>query len=192
LLGATAEVTDLAQAGRVVLGTDSRLSGERGLLEELKIAAATQQVSAVASYRMVTVDAAAILRLPRIGRLEPSGPADLLALPFVAPDPFSSVLAAARAGVRLVMIEGQACVGNPDMQPVFESTRVDAAEVRVDEHRKLMADRLVSRLRKSGVKEAGLTIYKASQNTVTSQEGRGTARRAPTLSRIVTILREAQ
>jgi len=34
--------------------------------------------------------------------------------------------------------------------------------------------------------------YRASQNTVTSQECKGTARRAPTLSRIVTILREAQ
>jgi hypothetical protein len=34
--------------------------------------------------------------------------------------------------------------------------------------------------------------YRASQNTVTSQEGRGTARRAPTPPRIVTILREAQ
>jgi len=34
--------------------------------------------------------------------------------------------------------------------------------------------------------------YRASQNTVTSQEGRGTARRAPTLPGIVTILREAQ
>jgi len=76
----------------------------------------------------------------------------------LAPDPLRSVLAVNRAGVRLVMIAGRACVGNPDMENVFESTRVDAAEVRVDEHRKLMAETLVSRLRKSGLKEAGLTI----------------------------------
>lgn len=106
---------------------------------------------------MIAVDAATILRLPGIGRLEPGGPADLLVLPSVAPAPLGSVLAVDRAGVHLVRIAGRACVGSLDMENVFESMRVDIAEVQIDKQPKLMAETLVTRLRKSGLKEVGIT-----------------------------------
>ena len=62
-LGVTADVRDLARVGKVALGSDSRLSGERDLLTEMKIALATNQVDAKAIVQMVTCDAASMMRL---------------------------------------------------------------------------------------------------------------------------------
>lgn len=157
-LGATADVRDLACAGKVALGSDSRLSGERDLLEEMKAALATKQVDARALYRMVTVDAASLLRLPRAGRLAPGFPADLVILPALQPDPFESLLATDRAAVQLVMIGGRALIGDEAMLPLFAATRVAAAKVRVDGRHKWMAAWIVARLRRSAIGETGLAI----------------------------------
>ena len=61
-------------SGGSALGTDSRLSGEGDLLDELRAAHATRQVSARSLVFAVTAGAAAILRLPSAGRLEPRRP----------------------------------------------------------------------------------------------------------------------
>lgn len=157
-LGATADVRDLARAGKVALGSDSRLSGERDLLEEMKAALATQQVNARALYRMVTVDAASILGLPRAGRLAVGCPADLVILPVLRPDPFESLLAVDRSAVHLVMIGGRALIGDEAMSPFFAATRAAAAQVRVDGRQKWMAAWIVDRLRRAAIGEAGLEI----------------------------------
>ena len=104
MLGATAKVGALSQAGRVALGSDSRLSGERDLLAELQCAAQTGQVSAAGLFDMVTTRAAALLRLPFAGRLEPGLPADLVVLPARQADPFDNLIAADRSALSLVMI----------------------------------------------------------------------------------------
>ncbi len=81
LFGSTAEVGELARRGRVALGTDSRLSGSRDLLCELKAAREASELDAATLESMVTRDAAVLLRLPDRGVLRVGARADLLVLP---------------------------------------------------------------------------------------------------------------
>jgi cytosine/adenosine deaminase-related metal-dependent hydrolase len=158
LLGATAQVADLAQAGRVALGSDSRLSGARDLLDELRHAAATGQVTPRELFRMVTTSAAAVLRLPAAGRLGPGLPADLFVLPELDPDPFQNLVAASRADVRLVMLGGRPRLADEDLAPLFDWAGVPALPVTVDGRAKLMERALAERLRASRAKEPGLAL----------------------------------
>ena len=155
-LGATAEVCDLARAGRVALGSDSRLSGSRDLLEELKCAAQTGQVAACALFRMVTCDAAALLRLPGAGRLRPGLPADLLVLPPLAADPYEVLLKAERKDILLVMRDGRPLLSAPEFASAFEITRVQPRRIRVDGEPKLLARPLAQRLAACSIHEPGV------------------------------------
>jgi cytosine/adenosine deaminase-related metal-dependent hydrolase len=157
-LGQTAEVSELVQARKAALGSDSRLSGERDLLAEIKAAARTGQVEARTLARMATVDAAAVLRLPEAGRLDPGCPADLVVLPPAKGDAFSSLLAAERSALRLVMIGGRALYGDLDLWPLFIASGVRPEPVWVDGREKLLADWIVTRLRRATIGEPGLKL----------------------------------
>src|SRR5688572_31510016 len=63
----TADVRAFDDADRLALGSDSRLSGEGDLLDELKAAHATRQLSAEGLARTVTSGAARLLRLRSVG-----------------------------------------------------------------------------------------------------------------------------
>src|ERR1700690_322607 len=63
LFGRTAEVSELVRRGRVALGTDSRFSGSRDLLCELRAARESSAIEADRLESLVTRDAAALLRL---------------------------------------------------------------------------------------------------------------------------------
>ncbi len=158
MLGETARVSELAGAGRVALGSDSRVSGAPDLLGELKVAYETKQVSLNGLFRMVTSDAAAILRLPRAGRIAKGLPADVTIFSSRHDQPFDHIVAARRSDLRLVLIAGRPLIGDPDMAPVFAAARVAAEKVRVDGCEKLMAGSLVERLRRSAINEPGLEI----------------------------------
>jgi cytosine/adenosine deaminase-related metal-dependent hydrolase len=180
MLGATAQVSELARARRVALGSDSRLSGEPDLLAELKVAYETKQVSANGLFRMVTSDAALILRLPHAGRIANGLPADMtifslrpksigpkseVKLPADVTNfssrrdrPFDNFVTAQRSDVRLLLIAGRPLIGDPDMSPVFIAAGVAAEKVRVDGSEKLMAGSIVARLQRSAINEPGLEI----------------------------------
>lgn len=158
MLGRTAEVGVLSEAGRVALGSDSRLSGERDLLAELKVAHQTQQVSVNKLFRMVTSDAAAILRLHHAGRIAKGLPADLVIFAPNRDAPFDNFANACRADLRLVLLGGLPLIGDPDLAPIFTATRVVAEKVRVDGSEKLMARAIVERFKKSSLCEPGLEI----------------------------------
>ena len=64
-------------APRIALGTDSRITGSRDLLDELRVARATAPVTAEELFAMVTHTAASLLRQPRAGRIAVGLPADL-------------------------------------------------------------------------------------------------------------------
>ena len=157
-LGQTAEVRELAEAGRVALGSDSRLSGVRDLLEELQAARATGQLDAAGLLRLVTTDAAAILRLPHAGRLAAGGPADLIVLPDGPGQAAERLLTLTRAALRLVMIGGRPGYADPDFAPLFALAGVRAEPVRVDGRPKLLAGWIVDGLRRSSIAEAGLEL----------------------------------
>ena len=85
LLGRTAPL-DRSRDSSIALGTDSRLSGALDLLEELREARAAANVEPADLLRMVTANAANLLRVPEAGRLSPGLPADLLVIPRLGED----------------------------------------------------------------------------------------------------------
>lgn len=161
LFGRTACVQELAQAGKVALGSDSRLSGEFDLLSELHLADQTQQLSPQALFQTVTTQAACILQLRQggLGRLEAGGVADLVLLPPAKnDDSFAHLFNLARSQLELVMLAGKPLYGSPQMQPVFEATKTKFSTVWVDQVEKLLPQKIVTRLQKSSVPEPGLTF----------------------------------
>jgi cytosine/adenosine deaminase-related metal-dependent hydrolase len=161
LFGRTACVQELAEAGKLALGSDSRLSGEFDLLAELQAANRTGQLSPQALFRSVTVDAARILRLREggQGQIVVGGVADLVLLPPpISSDPFARLLELTRSQVELILLGGQPQAGSPRMQPVFEATRTRFILVCLDGVEKLLPQALVSRLNRASVQEPGLIV----------------------------------
>ncbi|MFL6604183.1 MAG: amidohydrolase family protein [Steroidobacteraceae bacterium] len=152
LFGRTAQVAELARRGRVVLGTDSRLSGSRDLLCELSTAREVAGMDEMTLESVVTRNAAALLRLPDRGTLNAGARADLLVLP--AGMPLSK---ATRADVRLVVLGGRPLYADPDYAYVLASSAHWAA-VRVDGRPKMLEGGLAAALLASGVGETGVDI----------------------------------
>ncbi len=157
LLGTVPDVSRFVAASRVALGTDSRLSGERDLLAEMRFAASHSPVSPADLLRMVTADAASLLKLSEAGVLRPGVPADLVVFPSSA-EPIESVLMSERSKLRLVLLDGRAQVGDVDMLPAFTATRVRWTEVEIDRHKKLLAKSLADRMNKCAAHEPGLDL----------------------------------
>jgi cytosine/adenosine deaminase-related metal-dependent hydrolase len=152
LFGVTADVEDLAAQRRVALGTDSRLTGSRDLLEELRVASEQAPLPSRALESLVTRDAAALLRLADCGLLAPGARASLLVLP--------SGLAlerSHRAQVRLVMLNGIPLYGDPDLARALGPPG-HWVEVRVDGKEKRLARFIVERLILLGAAEPGLEL----------------------------------
>ena len=158
MLGATAEITELAAHGRVALGTDSRLSGERDLLDELRAAHAATGMSANALLPLVTTNAARLLRLPDLGVRRPGALADLLILP-AGPTPLEPSPAAdlSRTSVRLVMRAGRVLYADPCYASAFTATGVTARPISVDGCEKLLQRTHYDRLRACSIQEPGVT-----------------------------------
>lgn len=156
LFGVTADVAQWVRQGRVALGTDSRLSGARDLLEELRVAAGSAKLTAHALESLVTRDAARLLRLADCGRIAPGALADLLVIP--AGLPLERVL---RRDVRLVVVDGIALYGDPDVVCAPGSAG-RWAEVRVDGRVKALEAGLADRLRRLSVREPGLELAAAT------------------------------
>jgi hypothetical protein len=160
LLGKTAIVGHLVAAGRVALGTDSRLSGARDLLEEARIAAEVSGLDAPTLESLVTTAAARLLRLPDRGVLRVGARADLVILPAGMP-----LVQATRGDIRLVMLDGRARLADPHYAHVTaaqpKGSRVAGASsqwvpVRIDGRTKVMESTTAALLRDATLQEAGL------------------------------------
>jgi cytosine/adenosine deaminase-related metal-dependent hydrolase len=161
LFGQTASVRqalDGKARTTIALATDSRLTGSRDLLDELRAARDAAPVTADELLRMVTGDAAALLRQPRAGRTAVGGPADLIVIPPMAETPAASLIASARRDVRLVMIDGRPLVGDQAFASVFRARRVTPRAVRVDTAPKLMDAAIVRRIAGCPIAEPGVAI----------------------------------
>jgi cytosine/adenosine deaminase-related metal-dependent hydrolase len=150
LFGKTADVAELAQAGSVALGTDSRLSGARDMLDELRLAAEVSGLDTRTLESLVTGNSARLLRLPDRGVLRAGTRADLLILP--AESPLGS---ARRADVRLVLIGGSVRYGERDIAHGTEPAS-PWADVRVDGKAKILDNRIAGLLCACGASEPGL------------------------------------
>jgi len=141
----------------IALGTDSRVTGSRDLLDELRAAREAAPVSAAELFQMVTTGAAALLRQQRPGRIAVGGPADLVVIPPFAAEPADALLKTTRRDVRLVMIGGRPLVGDPDLAAVFRARRVKLRPLRVDAAPKLADSGLVRRIAGCPIIEPGVT-----------------------------------
>ena len=117
---------DLIAAGRVALGSDSRLTGAGDLLQELRAARQALSLDEATLEWLVTRDSARLLRLPDSGALSAGALADLIVLPAAMP-----LSQARRADLRLVMLGGAVRYGDPDYVRALAAA-ADFAAVEVD------------------------------------------------------------
>ena len=154
----TADVRAFDDAGRLALGSDSRLSGEGDLLDELKVAHATRQLSAEGLARTVTSGAAGLLRLKSAGRVAAGAAADITVIRPLAACPFDALVSASRSDVRLTMIDGKPCVGDPVLAAAFDAASVATMPARVDGADRLVARWIGRRVMRMQVQEKGFEV----------------------------------
>ncbi|AIF46964.1 amidohydrolase family protein [Dyella japonica] len=142
LLGRTLRPGRLADAGHLALGTDSRLSGSRDLLEELRRVAAGDELPPQQWLGLVTDDAARLLRLPRHGHLQVGAHADLVIVADRGGDPLRSLVGIERRQLRAVVRDGLPRIADPDFADWFEAAGVEAVPVTLDGRPKLLAKAL--------------------------------------------------
>ena len=142
---------------RVAIGTDSRVTGSLDLLDELRAAREALPLAPETLMRMVTGDAAALLRQARVGRLAVGATADLVVLPPLAERPAAALLEARRRDVRLVAVEGRPLVGDPAFAAVFRARKVTPRPLRVDGAPKIGDSGLVRRIAGSPIGEPGVS-----------------------------------
>lgn len=113
LLGATLGAVTLESGIPVVLGSDSALTAQGDLLDELR-AARTLGIGETELYRMVTLRAARVLRLHNgEGQIVEGGIADLLVVPDMGATPATALSELARP--EMVMTGGSVNLATPEM-----------------------------------------------------------------------------
>jgi len=157
LFGATADVRPFDNAGRLAVGSDSRLSGQGDLLDELRAAHETRQLSAESLFRAVSDGAARVLRLARSGRLMAGAPADLCVIRSMTPDPFQTLVSATRSDVRLTMLAGVPLVADDELAAALGGSRTMTA-VRIDGAPRFLAQWIADRAARLRFGEPGLEV----------------------------------
>jgi cytosine/adenosine deaminase-related metal-dependent hydrolase len=142
---------------RVALGTDSRLTGSRDLLDELRIAYESSNVSREQLLPMVTSSAADVIRQPQLGRLRPGAPADFVVLPPIAGTATDTLLATARRDVALVVVGGRPMVGSEAFHRLFTTRGSQPRLLCVDGVAKLADAQLVDRIVVCPIVEPGVS-----------------------------------
>jgi 5-methylthioadenosine/S-adenosylhomocysteine deaminase len=122
LYGGTADVATARAAGvRMSIGADWAPSGSKSLLGELKVAQIYAQETGIKCsdrdlVSMVTRNAAAILHWDHLlGTIEVGKHADLIVVDGIRDDAYSALVKAPESAITLVMIDGVARVGLPDL-----------------------------------------------------------------------------
>jgi cytosine/adenosine deaminase-related metal-dependent hydrolase len=158
LFRTTADVRAFDDADRLALGSDSRLSGERDLLDEMKAANDTRQLSPEGLARTVTTGAAQLLRLRNAGRITQGSAADLAVIAPIETCPYDSLVNATRTDVRLTMIDGQPCVADSSLAAVFDATSVDHASASLDGAPKTVARWIARHVSRMQLQEPGFEV----------------------------------
>jgi hypothetical protein len=156
LFGKTVQVATLARLGRVALGTDSRLSGSRDLLEELRLAARVGDLGEPTLEALVTSAAARLLRLSDRGALHPGLRADIVVLRRGA-----RLSDATRTDLRLVLRDGHPRYGEVALARTVEPG-VPWRSIRLDGFPKALEPGIAGMLEKLGSIEPGLELSAAS------------------------------
>jgi imidazolonepropionase-like amidohydrolase len=151
LLGETANIKQWYEAGRMMLGSDSRLTADGDLLDECRAAHATGQLPPEALFHLVSDFPARCLGLPDVGTLEVGKWANIIGIP-LSDDPFETLINLQRSDLLFVMRRGNVVICNAELN--FLQDRF--SPVRLDGQTKLMDMRLVKRLQRMSLQEPGL------------------------------------
>jgi cytosine/adenosine deaminase-related metal-dependent hydrolase len=143
LLGQTLAPDRLCAAGRLMLGSDSRISGSQDLLDDLQTAACCSALSPAVLLGLVTTNGSRLLRMPEIGGLAPGQFADLLIVRDTGSDPQAALLGLRRADVRAVIRGGAPAIADPDFADWFAACQVETVPVTLDGRPKLCARTLL-------------------------------------------------
>jgi cytosine/adenosine deaminase-related metal-dependent hydrolase len=149
--------TDRA-AAHVCLGSDSRVTGARDLLDEMRAAAAVMPVTARELFRMVTTSPARILHLHEAGRIAIGCPADLLVLPSAKSDAADALAVASRRNLTLVMIDGRPLVGSPGFETVFGARRSKTRPIVIDGVERVAEATLARAMARCPISEPGVEL----------------------------------
>jgi cytosine/adenosine deaminase-related metal-dependent hydrolase len=139
LLGQTLDPVPLCEAGRLALGTDSRLSGTRDLLEELRGLLHRHGLNAKQLLGLVTSDAARILRLRSRGHLAAGAHADMVIVADSGSDEVRNLVGIERSRIRAVVRDGAPLIADPDFAAWFDFSGVETVPVMLDGRPKLLA-----------------------------------------------------
>ena len=160
LFGETLDMARVAAAratARVALGTDSRLTGSRDLLDELRIAYESSPIAREQLLPMVTSRAADIIRQPQLGRLVAGAPADLVVLPPIAHTAAEALLATTRRDLALVVVGGRPMVGSRECQRLFIARGTQPSPLCIDGLPKLADPQLARRIADCPIAEPGVS-----------------------------------
>jgi hypothetical protein len=127
----------LYSTGRLALGTDSRLSGARDLLHELRVAADHSDFGARELLQLVTTSSRRVLRA------EPARD-DIVVFRNRSADPFRDFLQLGRHELRAVVRSGEPLITDPDFEDWFVQRSVRYTQVLLDGHPKLCASAMLS------------------------------------------------
>jgi cytosine/adenosine deaminase-related metal-dependent hydrolase len=152
-------LADPAAKSRICLGTDSRLTGSRDLLEELRVARSTG-VEADDLLPMVTSTAADVLRITLAGRIARDAAADFVVLPAGTGRPGAVLANCERSNLDLVVRSGTPVVGSIALAGAFAARDVSTAQVVVDEREKLAESRFAARIEQSSIEEPGVVVLR--------------------------------
>lgn len=142
---------------RVCLGTDSRVTGARDLLDEMRVAAQAG-VDANAVLRMVTSAAADVLRLDDAGRIRVGASADLTVLPSGVDTAAGAAQRATRSDVQLVVKRGTPMWGAARLERAFSVRCMHVRRVTVDGVDAVMQSGLAKRIERCTVREPGVEV----------------------------------
>jgi hypothetical protein len=120
------------------LGSDSRLSGARDLLDEMRGIVARGELDSVQLLELVTTRAARILRMPMRGSLASGARADMVIVEDRGGEA-RSLTGIERSQIRAVVRDGVPRIADPDFAEWFAATGMDTVPVTLDGKPKLLA-----------------------------------------------------
>lgn len=161
LLGRTLDPHHLEQLvprslDRIALGTDSRLTGSRDLLDELRVADSLTSAGRDVLVEMVTRTPARLMQLGYAGRLQAGWPADLIVVPAAPGRPADALLACRRADLQLVVVGGRPMVASPGFADAFSER--PSTPVIIDGRPMVLDKAVAGRLARSSIQEPGVEI----------------------------------
>jgi cytosine/adenosine deaminase-related metal-dependent hydrolase len=139
LLGRSLDPRRLHAAGRLAIGSDSRLSGARDLLEEWREESPRGELDHRAFLALATSAAARVLRLAGRGGLDAGCTGDLVIVTDRGGDEVDSLVGHTRADLRAVVRDGLPRLADPDFAGWFAAAGIETVAVTLDGKAKLLA-----------------------------------------------------